>query len=525
MGFALDRLGPAECRRVFESLVGQVREQGARLWSDCPYGHESSKDKTASCYKYEEDQWKCYSCGEYGDIITVYAVVNGLEPGSPEAFRAFATEYVPGWEADGSIPAKRKAAPKAPPEWHGAPPDMPPPLWSSKAGEFVDSCVAALPDSPKAKVHLSDHGIDLAIAQKYGLGWNDHDRYYPVTSWGLPYQEGAKGERKIWLPKGLVLPTYFKGHVAKLKIRRDGYETGPEKLRNRKYWEGFGGSKLIYVVLGDPEKVRVWVVVETERDAFTLMRALSVFPWAGYVGVMANCGTGKLPDADTERCLRGASLVLNCLDTDNAGRDVSFKFWSREFPNSVRWPVPQRYGKDVGDAVMPLRFRRLYSASSLDRFDWLIVESMYLDLAAWIEVGLPHHVRRELDLLVATPKIATAPAALAAPAAAVSQKKSHWDQVLEWMETWPQWRQELVSFQKSLKKNEFRVFRNKEGSLWLGVEDNDWARLNSDKGRSELMFELRQLFHQQKELDSELGLNSLANIIDHYFKEQLEVRG
>ena len=175
MGFALDRLGSAECRRVFEALVGDVREQGATLWSDCPYGHESSKDKTASRYKYEEDQWKCYSCSGYGDLITIFAIVNGLEPGSPEAFRAFATEFVPGWEADATVPARRKIAPKPQPDWHGAPPDMPPLLWSSKAGEFVDSCAAALSDSKEAKIHLSDHGINLAIAQRYGLGWNDHE--------------------------------------------------------------------------------------------------------------------------------------------------------------------------------------------------------------------------------------------------------------------------------------------------------------------------------------------------------------
>ncbi|WFS63441.1 hypothetical protein LF599_04565 [Pseudodesulfovibrio thermohalotolerans] len=521
MGFALDRLGPAECRRIFEALTGPVREQGSRLWSDCPYGHETSKNKTASCYKYEEDQWKCYSCGEYGDIITVYAVANGLEPGSPDAFRAFATEYVPGWEADGAIPAKRKTVPRIAQEWHGAPPDMPPPLWSSKAGEFVDSCVAVLPDSPKAKVHLSDHGIDLATAQKYGLGWNDHDRYYPVTAWGLPYQEGAKGERKIWLPKGLVLPTYFKGHVAKLKIRRDDHETGPEKLRDRKYWEGFGGSKSAYVVLGEPEKVRVWILVETERDAFTVMRAVSVFPWAESFGVMANCGTGKRPDAETERYLRGASLILNALDTDNAGRDASFKFWSREFPNSVRWPVPRRYGKDVGDAVMPLRFRRLYSSTSLDRFDWMVVDSMYLDLAVWIDAGLPNHVRRELGALVARPKPV---AAQVAPVGA-AQPQSHWEQVLAWMAPWPLWRRELIGFQTAVRENGFRVFRKQDGSLWLGLNDDDWPRLHANELRRVLFVDLRQSFYSLRELDAEMGKNSLENIIGHYFKEQLEVRG
>ncbi|MBI9079176.1 MAG: hypothetical protein JEY79_05490 [Pseudodesulfovibrio sp.] len=514
MGFALDRLGPAECCRIAESLLTSPKPQSDRIWSDCPHGHEQSKNQTASWYKPDVDQWKCHSCGEYGDLISIYAIVNNLEAGSPEAFRAFASEFVPGWEADGEVPIRRKTVPKPQPDWHGAPPDMPPALWSSKAGEFVDSCVAALPESKTARIHLSDHGINLAIAQQYHLGWNDHDRYYPVTSWGLPFQEGAKGERKIWLPAGLVIPTYFQDRVAKLKIRRDGYETGPIKLRDRKYWEGFGGSKLIYVVLGNPEKVRVWIIVETERDAYTLMRAVSMLPWTEHIGAVATCGSGKRPDAEAEKFLRRAALILNSLDTDNSGRENSFKFWAREFPNSIRWPVPSRYGKDVGDAVMPLRFAKLKSSSALDRFDWLIMDSMYLDIAAWIEAGLPHHVRRELDSLI--------PVLASLPSPAPSPEKPYFDQVLELLETMPLWRDELESFRDFLKANTLKIFMTREGRPWVGC--SDVARYK-DQEVGAVVFQARQRFHDWRVLDEWVGKGSLEDIVIGYFNGRLEVRG
>ncbi|XPV75508.1 MAG: hypothetical protein ACNI27_12810 [Desulfovibrio sp.] len=531
MGFAAERLGSMMREEIFKNLVGETRTQGSRIWSDCPYGHEESKNKSASCYKAEGDQWKCYSCGEYGDLITVYAVVNGMEPGSADAFRAFASEYVPGWSSDSATPVKRKAAPKPQPKWHGAPADMPPALWSEKAGEFVESCMAALPDSTTTKIHLSDHGIDLATAQKFGLGWNDHDRYYKVTSWGLPYEDGNNGERKIWLPKGLVLPTYFKGHVAKLKIRRDGYKTGHQAFQNRKYWEGYGGSKTIYVVLGDPEKVIVWVLVETERDAFTLMKAMDSFPWADFIGVMANCGTGKRPDAETEKYLRKAMLILNALDSDKAGRVVSHEFWSKEFANSIRWPVPSKYGKDVGDAVMPMRFERLRSAYSPDQFYWLIMDSLYLDLAAWIQVGLPQHVRKELDYLADAAKAEAEPVAPVAvepkrkQEATPPPQKTYFELVLDRLEPSPLWRQELITFQEVVKENGFRVYRKKaDGKLRLGVADGNWKKLNSNEKRRTLFAELRRRFHEACRKDERLGLNSLENIIDHYFNKQLEVR-
>lgn len=521
MGFALDRLGWAECRRIAEALLTSPKPQGEnRIWSDCPYGHEQTKDQTASVYKVDLDQWKCHSCGEFGDLITIYAVVNNMEPGSPEAFRAFATEFVPGWEADATVPARRKTAPKPQPDWHGAPPDMPPALWSSKAGEFVDSCAAVLPESKTARIHLSDHGIDLAIAQQHRLGWNDHDRYYPVTSWGLPFQEGAKGERKIWLPAGLVIPTYFQGHVAKLKIRRDGYETGPVKLRDRKYWEAFGGSKMIYVVLGDPDKVRVWIIIETERDAFTIMKAMSMQPWAEFVGAVATCGSGKRPDAETEQLLRRSSLILNSLDTDNSGRENSFKFWSSEFPNSLRWPVPRRYGKDVGDAVMPLRFYRLNSSSSLDRFDWMVMESMYLDIAAWIEVGFPYHVRRELESLVGRHQIPVQPPVQTRQTPA--PVKSYFEQVLELLDNMPLWRDELVAFREHIQAHGLRIFISRDGRLWVGCVDDSRY---SDPTVGAIVFEARQRFHGARVLDEWIGENTLEDVVLTYFGDRLEVRG
>ena len=93
------------------------------------------------------------------------------------------------------------------------------------------------------------------------------------------------------------------------------------------------------------------------------------------------------------------------------------------------------------------------------------------------------------------------------------------------MEPWPLWRQELSEFYAAMAGTEFRVFRRQgEDGLWMGIESNDWDALREDEPRRILFVTLRERLFNRIELDPELGLNSLDNIINHYFGDYLEVR-
>ncbi len=253
--------------------------------------------------------------------------------------------------------------------------------------------------SPDALAQLKAWGITAETAHKCRIGWNQQDKYPTRSAWGLPEEIGPNGkERKIWLPMGLVLPFFVAGQAVKIKIRRPHPESGPEALRDKKYWEvSPGGAQGLYFVYGRPEWT-VWVIIETERDAAMVWQHTHPLR----IGVMGTGSASARPDAAATAILSRASLILLALDSDQAGAWAR-GWWEEHFPASRRWPAPPSAGKDPGEAI-----------------------GHGLDIRAWVLAGIPSHVRREMerrrDLPAAAPNGAPATqnvaAADPAPAAA-----------------------------------------------------------------------------------------------------------
>lgn len=358
MGAALEWLGPEGCRSVAEHILSDVRPRGDELWAACPWHTESTVGGSFS-YNPDADAAKCLSCGEAGDLITVYGALNGLEPA--EAFRQFRAEFAP----DSPVLTRPKSAPVRR-AWSPAEPKPSPAQWSDRAGEFVRHSVERLAGNPEALAQLAAWGVPDDVAAKCMIGWNDKDKAVPRASWGLPPESHPDGRpKKIWLPQGLVFPMLVGGRVVKIKIRRPNPEMpGGRTLR---YWEVPGGATLFHRY-GRPD-CRVWVLVETERDGAMIWGQVRDMG----IGCMALGGATKRPDADNAAILRASDLILNALDNDPAGAVNTAAFWQQEFPQSIRWPVPASAGKDPGDAV-----------------------GAGLDIRTWITAGLPSHVRRSL---------------------------------------------------------------------------------------------------------------------------------
>jgi len=90
MGYAIDELGPDRCREIAEMLFTVEKEYRHKLHGQCPI----HGDRSASfVYHYEEDWYKCRSCGAGGDLVKLWCEVNNLDSHG-DGFLEFKREFV-----------------------------------------------------------------------------------------------------------------------------------------------------------------------------------------------------------------------------------------------------------------------------------------------------------------------------------------------------------------------------------------------------------------------------------------------
>ena len=371
MGAALERLSSSERDSIARSiLAGCDDRRDIKIGAHCPF-HSESTPGGAFYYDVDKDFGFCHSCRESGDLIDVYAVVNGMSRDDPEAFRSFWREFAPdklrqegggknrarASGASGRVADAKEAGAGDTPErgdWTPTALDVPPDLWREKAHKFVMECAMQLQDNRPMLDSLAERwGISEETARLRFIGYNPKDQYKTQTGWGLPEERNEKGDiRKIYLPQGLVFPVFGPdGKLLRGKIRMDS-----PKQAHSKYWALKGGSANCYGVWTFAERVRVWLILETERDAIVASQELCDYGPFGAMGV----GTARLaPDAHAHDLLQQADIILNCLDSDKAGALASWRFgycperfsWNQTYPHVIRWPVPKRLGKDLGDML------------------------------------------------------------------------------------------------------------------------------------------------------------------------------
>lgn len=495
MSIALDRLSVEERRLIAESLLTEHKpSKDGKLGSHCPF-HREGTPGGAFYYHYENDLAYCHSCGANSDLVGIFNAVHGRAVDDSDGCAEFVKTYCP--DSYGSRPMPQQRQPRQKRGWEPNQSTFPSEKWQERAESHVNNSIERLQKDEKQLAELAKFGISAETAKVLKFGWNNMDKWVPVTAWGLPYEKNDKGkESKIWLPKGLVIPAFREGKVVKIKVRRPDPMTpwGEE----RRYWEIKGSVRQYYHVYGHPT-YRIWIVVETERDAGMAWFFCNKLR----IGAMATGGAAKRPCEYSSGLLRKAKVILNALDYDNSGTKNTYDFWAEEFPNSIRYPAPPSMGKDIGDAF----------------------KDGGLDVARWAWAGLPNFAKRFVtDSLAgkAEPEIevqSESPAPQNNP-----PQKTFFEQVLEQMESWPQWRQELVNFFDQLKSAEFGIYRFPDDSIQLGLKDSDWERLHKDVSRRTLFTELRNKFYAPRELDPNIGPQCLHDIVEFYFAEKLERR-
>ena len=289
----------------------------------------------------KDDQYWCRQCNVKGDSIQFCRDFLGLD------YRSACLKS--GIEAKTSFSNRTARTSLYSPERVCLPPN----IWQKKAREFVlKSHFDLLNDSVGLHL-LYDRGFSIETIKSFSLGWNPQDEFLFLSEWGLPQIIKENGqEKKLWLPKGILIPTVNETAMVKLKIRRCCWKEG-DKLP--KYVEISGSMKCPSFYGSHLNKPII--IIESELDAILTQQFAS-----DLCCCMALGGAGKKPDLTTHHILRTASHLLFALDFDEAGRKA-YHFWKSVYPQIKAWPVPKE--KSPGDA---------YLAG--------------IDLRKWIEAGI-----------------------------------------------------------------------------------------------------------------------------------------
>lgn len=226
-------------------------------------------------------------------------------------------------------------------------PQEPSKAWQDKATAFVDWAHKQLKVSPLVMKELQQRGFQARtiIHNKLGYSINrssfgNPDFFRERSEWGLPceYKAGGKA-KKLWLPAGLVIPTISNdGCVYRLKVRRREWHAADPLP---KYVE-ISGSKSCPSLYGDITS-KVAIVLESELDAMLIQQEAGDICCCVALG-----GASKRPDFYTDQLLKKFTLILWCLDNDDAGK-MSARWWREKYPHLRFWPVP--IGKSPGDAL------------------------------------------------------------------------------------------------------------------------------------------------------------------------------
>lgn len=318
MGKSLDWLSADGCLTVAGQILRDPEERGGEVWAWCPWHEESSKGGFS--YSPAKDIGHCYGCNTHGDLIAIYAAVNGLDASA--AFKEFRDRFAPHVRPDRRPAVQTPRMPQAitGPTVAARPVTLPPEQWMDRAARVVDAAHAALLANPEQLDWLAARGITRQTVIRHRLGWQDRDYLRPYPAWGLPAATWDDGRERLHkVPSGLVIPMIEAGRVVRMRVRQ------PEK--DPKYYVVIGGATdpqpLLVLDSTWPGQHSAVVLVEAELDALLLAQE------AGDIVTVVALGSAQTRPHDTRahRTVTGAAWVGLWVDRDAAG-DQAVRAWT-----------------------------------------------------------------------------------------------------------------------------------------------------------------------------------------------------
>ena len=299
------------------SLVALAEEAGAvfngRLSSHCPLpGHAGDRSSLAFTIYDNVRRWKCHSScpadANGGDVIQFYMLWKDVD------FQTACAEL----SARMGTSNTQLSTPKPVPVSLTT---LPGEQWRLRAEQFIswaESNLSSDAGSGARKYLDKERGLSPETQRAFRLGYNPTNLYDDPTRWGL---DG----RKIWLPRGIVIPGFSQGQPWYVKIRRPlpgnvlGNHIGEWRRRDSLPDVKFGGprggrSTLFRLELLD--HLPVLVLTEGEFDAMLLWEYCPDFCDAGTLG-----GAGAKLDALDLALLTRYLAILVVHDDDRAGEE------------------------------------------------------------------------------------------------------------------------------------------------------------------------------------------------------------
>jgi hypothetical protein len=334
------------------------------------------------------EAWHCRGCDETGDAISFLRKFEGHT--CPEAHAAIGktciTYNCPFREkcSQGEKTARPVAAPLVPPKeqrdhWSPAPAVEPADLWREKAGALVAWAHEQLLENAEQLDYLAARGIPRAAVIEYNLGWNPGEKgrdaiFRERSAWGLPPKVVDGKNKKLWIPRGIVIPSRRDGQLQKVRIRRPNADRHTIDIP---YYALEGGGDDVPVF--NPGE-RAYVIVEAD-----LCGVATAWACRGIAGVIPLASCEVKPKTWAASALDAALCILVATDHDPGVNEKTGRYknpggkaalwWSKHYPRAKRWPVPA--GTDPGDYV----------------------KDHNGDLRAWVLAGLPpiFHIEKPIE--------------------------------------------------------------------------------------------------------------------------------
>jgi DNA primase len=266
-----------------------------------------------------ENRYYCRRCEKSGDTIQYLREFHGL------SFKdaCIKANIVPKFSL--------QARAKKPPEFKPKKDNTPNSKWQLKGAELINSCHTDLLNTPNAISLLQKRGITIDSIKKYQLGWNSESKW---PDWNID-----DSGKKIWIPKGIVIPSFIDGKPVKIKIRRSdwhAYDKFPKYVEIR-------GSIPGPVAYGNINDSPI-LILESELDAILVQQEAR-----NQCICIALGGSSKKPNEYIHSLLIKCPLILFSLDFDDAGI-TAFKWWKNRYKNLFLWVTP--FEKSLGDAYL-----------------------------------------------------------------------------------------------------------------------------------------------------------------------------
>ena len=308
---------------LIEEDLGQPRKKSGRwaFWL-CPF-HPDHKTPSLAA-NLANDTWHCFGCNKGGDAITWLREFRKLSyRDSLKILGRFETNQIQ------NQPMEIKAI-------HRKEVLKPSEVWQTRGMAFLEYAVSQLWRSSEALSYLREKRLlDDDTIHHFGLGFNPSDLWDNPERWGL----SPKEVKRVWLPKGIVIPCFIEKSLWYIKIRQ--FERGPKYLHITGSVPALFGTESL---LGAP----LILLTEGEFDCMLTWKILRDIAGVATLGSASK----KLDLAQWARYLLPAKEIIAVLDTDHAGKTGAHYLAGLSSQiHPVRIPSLIPSGKDITDFV------------------------------------------------------------------------------------------------------------------------------------------------------------------------------